>query len=78
MYCETFPLLPNRLAYPEHIDKNDHIQHFYKNNVQFVDILEKRIKNFKKHTQHSYASYVKKYDWQECVNKYDLILKKNM
>lgn len=76
MYCGAFPLLPNRLAYPEHIPKQYHTQHFYNNDVEYLELLEKNINNFKNKILHPYLADIVRYDWINCIDKYDLIFEK--
>ncbi len=44
IYCETFPLLPNRLSFPELIPNQFHSDHFYQNdnelNKKLINIIE--------------------------------------
>jgi len=76
MYCEVYPLLPNRLAYPEHIPPYLHIQHFYDNRVSLVELLKAYINNFQETKTSSFKSHVERYDWHQCVSKYDKTLEK--
>ena len=70
MYCDCHPILPNRLAYPEHIPKKIHRDFLYEEGE--LDIrLETAIQNVMSIRQVDYQSMVKLYDWQELIGKYD-------
>ena len=69
VYCETYPLLPDRLTYPEifSIDENPEI--FYKNESELLQKLIDALKNHK--NLNNYSSSVIKYDWRNMVDLYD-------
>ena len=70
MYCNCYPILPNRLAYPEHFNKNIRREYLYEEGE--LDIrIETAIENIMAVRQVDYQSLVKKYDWGELVRKYD-------
>jgi len=69
IYCGVYPLLPNKLAYPEHILSNHHAQHFYDNTVKFIDLLKRYINNSPQ--KKMLKSYVERYNWGQCINQYD-------
>lgn len=85
MYCNCFPILPNRLAYPEHIPSEYHDLHFFKNNeldvASSADDLFKKIKNaimdlsIIRKSNH-YQNFVDKYDWSNLAHEYDQSLAK--
>jgi hypothetical protein len=70
MYCNTIPMLPKRLAYPEHIPSNLHHTFFYDEN-EFVDKLQKRIMDVRILRIQNTQQFVKKYDWSEMISVYD-------
>lgn len=70
MYCNCFPLLPNRLAYPEHISENKKTRCLYKEN-EFFEKLESSILAINGIRELKFQSLVNKYDWREIVDKYD-------
>ena len=67
IYCNCYPILPNRLAYPEHLQNKE--ENFYTSFEQLCQKLEKAILNF--NNLEIINSFVKKYDWQSIVKKYD-------
>ena len=73
MYCNVYPLVPNRLAYHEHIPKDKKSDYIYSNQIDFENklielIISKKSKNI--NTQ----KFVSKYDWSFCVKEYDDLL----
>ncbi len=70
MYCDCFPILPNRLAYPEHIPKEIQRDYVYEEG-ELEMRLETAIENVMAVRQVDYQSLVKKYDWKSQIEKYD-------
>lgn len=70
MYCDCFPVLPNRLAYPEHIPKKIRRDYLYERG-ELTFRLESALRDFMMLRQVDYQSMVKKYDWSEQVESYD-------
>lgn len=62
MYCNCYPLLPDRLAYPEHVEK----KYLYAPG-QLYEKLKEAIENRKIFD----GSYLSKYDWGNCIAQYD-------
>ena len=67
IYCNCYPILPNRLAYPEHIPNNTSI--FYNDFDELCKKLENSILNFKQ--LEKFNTFVEKYDWQNIISVYD-------
>jgi glycosyltransferase involved in cell wall biosynthesis len=70
MYCDCFPLLPNRLAYPEHLPEELEREFLYEEG-ELPTRLETAIESVMGIRQVDYQSIVKKYDWNELIEKYD-------
>ena len=70
IYCHCTPLLPNRLAYPEHLPANSHARYLYADHTALLerlrDILEKPLP-----TDESLPAHVARYDWREQIEEYD-------
>ncbi len=64
MYCNVTPLLPNRLAYPEHVNSE-----FLYEQGEFISRLRKLIAD-KKHFD---GSYLNQYDWSCLITDYDRV-----
>ena len=69
MYCDTYPILPNRLSFREVFDQGRNSEIFYdKDN----ELLEKTIKSLKGYTKlENYSFLTKHYDWKNISNHYD-------
>lgn len=67
IYCNCFPILPNRLAYPEHLP--NHADLFYCDFDELCQKLEQAILNFK--GLENLNHFVQRYDWKEIINQYD-------
>ncbi len=67
IYCNTTPLLPHKLAYPEHLNS---AEYFYHSESDFVGKLTKLIENVNP-TSHELQSQILKYDWSQVILQYD-------
>jgi hypothetical protein len=70
MYCNVVPLLPKRLAYPEHLPQQFHSTFFYDEN-DFVTKIQKRIMDVKYLRVMNTRQYAERYDWQQLISFYD-------
>ncbi len=70
MYCNCLPLLPNRLAYPEHIPLEMKRDYIYDEGELFTK-LESVILNIESFHEMEFQSHVKKYDWGSIAKVYD-------
>lgn len=73
MFCDCFSLLPNRLAYPEHLPEELDREFLYEEG-ELEARLETAIESVMGIRQVDYQSIIKKYDWRELINKYDASL----
>ncbi len=71
LYCNCYPLLPKRLAYPYIIPNEYHSQCFYNNFDDLVDRLSQAIINIKQTRRFSLRSVATQYDWQTQSQVYD-------
>jgi len=67
IYCNCYPVLPNRLAYPEHLQNN--IENFYNTFDELCKRLENVILDF--NNLKKLNSFIIKYDWEEIIGEYD-------
>lgn len=70
MYCDCFALLPNRLAYPEHLPEELAREFLYEEGELKVR-LQTAIENVMITRQVDYQSIVRKYDWENLIEVYD-------
>ena len=83
LYSGAFPLLPQRLAYPEHIPTSLHSQYFYatpdqffqklKNAIQLFDVQREKVLN-----NGEVQNFVSRYDWITLRETYDKALSNNL
>ena len=71
VYCDTIPLLPNRLTYPDLFKINENPNLFYENENQFINKLGIFIENFIEIRKQNLSEISKEYDWLNIVKKYD-------
>ncbi len=76
MYCNVKPLLPNRLAYPEHVEEKYHSVFFYEGQEQFIKKLHKRIWDVSLLRKQQTRSYIQHYDWGTQAALYDAEMEK--
>ncbi len=72
MYHGVYPLLPNRLAYPEHIPNECHTTHLYETEEDLLIKLRQLLLLPTPSSQHdSFRSWVSHYGWQQLASVYD-------
>lgn len=71
IYCNCFPLLPNRLAFPEHLPEGVKATHLYQNEEDLYDNLKDIILNIRKLRANTYQHFVSRYDWRNLGSHYD-------
>jgi len=71
IYCHTWPILPNRLTYPELIPSELHHNHIYKDKEDLFNKIKWTIDNIEKIRKSKIARIAKKYDWNEMAKIYD-------
>ncbi|MCP5096646.1 MAG: DUF3524 domain-containing protein [Chloroflexi bacterium] len=73
IYCHTFPILPNRLSYPELIPSAYHDHCLYHNKESLIErtkwVLSQRQQSQK--IAGELATAVSRYDWTKVAKKYD-------
>ena len=78
VYCNTIPLLPNRLSYPEIFDKNLNEELFYNSENEFYSKLLNVMLNFNhfKKDIPKYKKLISRFDWSIMKDKYDNLFNK--
>ncbi len=71
IYCNCFPILPKRLAYPEHLPEALHNSYYYEMEDDFYGMLERAVVGFKNTEVFDGNHFVGRYDWSEVIGKYD-------
>jgi glycosyltransferase involved in cell wall biosynthesis len=75
MYCNCYPILPKRLAFPEHIPTEFHDKYYYESETDFYQKLRQAILTFKVPTKPPvFQDFVSKYDWSTFAPRYDNVL----
>jgi glycosyltransferase involved in cell wall biosynthesis len=85
LYCNCCPVLPGRLAYPEHVrgqrdgsvpeggkgHAGDEARFFYKDFEGLLALLRQRIENIEETRNVRTQALVRRYDWATMATKYD-------
>jgi glycosyltransferase involved in cell wall biosynthesis len=74
MYCNCYPILPNRLAYPELIPAELHDRHLYDNEDGLLERLRWSVEHPDELQQHSVRQHIARFDWRQMIGRYDAIL----
>jgi len=70
VHAGAYPILPNRLAYPEHVGSGS----LYSDREEMIEKLRQAIGNFE--NLPSLSKNVEKYSWNNCISFYDSTLDK--
>lgn len=70
IYCHCIPLLPQRLAYPEHLPATTHDQFLYEDFDSLLERLRKLLRA-KGQEKQTLRAHVARYDWKELIGLYD-------
>lgn len=74
MYCQTWPILPNRLAFPEHLPVQHHKAHLYGDDQHAYALLKEAIeKIIDIRKKNDYSSQLSDYKWIKKSKAYDLV-----
>lgn len=74
LYCGCRPLMPQRLAYPEHISPEYHEECFYTDFDDLVVRLSKLCQRVEKESIDALRADVAHYDWDDMAPLYDAVL----
>jgi len=71
--CKTYPILPNRLAYPELLDINSNPEIFYNSDNELYNKLIDFLINYKILLKSclKYSKIVNRFDWSNIIDIYD-------
>ena len=76
IYCQTWPILPNRLSYPELIPNRMHKEHLYSNDQELYKMIVQCIIDFNKIKSEKFTRIAKKFDWDTMSGNYDSLMGK--
>jgi glycosyltransferase involved in cell wall biosynthesis len=71
LYCETIPILPRRLTYPELVDYDRFNDFFYDDREGLKKILRKRLLSFPETDRRPLREIAARYHWQNMAPIYD-------
>ena len=72
IYCQNIPLLPNRLAYPEHIPQALQTKYIYNTPNDFKIKLKQAVLTFlNNNDKQRLSDFVAQYDWGILAQQYD-------
>ncbi len=72
VYCNTIPILPNRLTYPDLFDINTNKALFYQSNENLIDILSRLFQTYSDFDCSNLHTIAAEYDWSKKIQEYDL------
>jgi glycosyltransferase involved in cell wall biosynthesis len=72
VYCGCYPLLPQRLSYPELFPASAFRFNFYQGFEELVTLLSRAVENIAHIRRISFRSHMEKYSWQNIAPLYDL------
>ena len=73
VYCNTYPLLPDRLAYPEIYKKNNNSHLFYNGKNDLYNKVEMLINENNFNSKSIPKDLIQVFDWSSIIDKYDQI-----
>ena len=71
MYCNTYPILPNRLAFPEHIPARFQNEHLYNNEEELFEKVKALLNEPSLLRDFTCSEWVESYDWEKMGLVYD-------
>ena len=74
VYCNTIPILPNRLTYPELFHFETNPSYFYETDEDLVLKLKTMIKNHNMHKINQLKELATMFDWGVIAKKYDSLI----
>ncbi|MCH2083214.1 MAG: DUF3524 domain-containing protein [Saprospiraceae bacterium] len=73
IYAGCYPLLPNRLAYPQHIPEDKRQEHLYSSTEELYQKLKEAILNIDQIREvEKLSDFVARYDWSNLADIYDM------
>jgi glycosyltransferase involved in cell wall biosynthesis len=75
LYANTYPILPDRLAYPEHLPEKMRPRHLYTDDEAGYQLLKTAVIEINRVRETHFRSYVERYDWSALIGEYDAACK---
>ncbi len=72
IYCNNHPILPQRLAFPEHVPE----EYLYQSQEELVAQLKAAITSIESIRTYNFSNLVKKYDCNNVISKYSNLIEK--
>ena len=76
IYCNTWPILPNRLSYPELLPPRLHKEHLYSTEKELYQKIVRCINNNTRLQSNKLITIANKFDWETRMSFYDNIMEK--
>ncbi len=78
IYCYTLPLLPQRLSYPEILNKKFHREFLYKNDEDLVQKLRHLLLNIRDYDEvrEALSKSMRRFDWVNRIAEFDRLFRK--
>ena len=74
LYCDCHAVLPQRLAYTDHLNPNEHPEIYYKTEDEAIERLSCLFSDDEWTTQPRARKQIKRYDWSNLIAEYDTAL----
>ena len=71
VFCDVWPILPDRLSYKELFKNKGHTENIYTNDNQIIRKIEAAIKNIHQIRNQSLKKIAQEYDWKRLAGVYD-------
>lgn len=72
IYHGCYPILPHRLAYPEHIPSDLHAHHLYRDATDMNRLVHHAISTLDQYDSKPLRDHVESYDWSHQIEQYDV------
>lgn len=71
IYCGCYPILPNKLAYPDHLPKGEGQHLLYESYQELFEKTKAALANIERVRTLSFQEWVSEYDWESIIQEYD-------
>lgn len=71
IFCDCYPLLPQRLGYPEHLPEHLHGEHFFENQTGLLAKMRQALREVQRLRRFEGRPFVERYDWGRLAEEYD-------